>query len=80
MKERNSKVCDRIKAVLLSSEGWIRKGVEKMIATVAGRSRVNLTGAIDLESMSIFTQEYKTIDGEATIDFLKYLDNSKGCS
>ena len=58
------------------TSGWIRKGVEKMIATVAGRSRINLTGAIDLESMSIFTREYKTIDGEATIDFLKHLDES----
>jgi len=58
------------------TSGWIRKGVEKMIATVAGRSRINLTGAINLESMSIFTREYKTIDGEATIDFLKYLDES----
>jgi transposase len=58
------------------TSGWIRKGVEKMIATVASRSRINLTGAIDLESMSIFTQEYKTINGESTIDFLKYLDKS----
>lgn len=58
------------------TSGWIKKGVEKMIATVAGRSRINLTGAIDLESMSLFTQEYKTINGEATIDFLKYLDKS----
>ena len=58
------------------TSGWIRKGVEKMIATVAGRSRINLTGAIDLESMSIFTGEYKTIDGEATIDFLKHLEHS----
>jgi transposase len=58
------------------TSGWIRKGVEKMIATVAGRSRVNLTGAIDLESMSIYTREYKTIDGKATIDFLRYLDES----
>ena len=58
------------------TSGWIRKGVEKMIATVAGRSRINLTGAIDLKSMSIFTREYQTINGEATIDFLKYLDES----
>jgi len=58
------------------TSGWIRKGVEKMIATVAGRSRINLTGAIDLESMSIFTREYQTINGDATIDFLKYLDES----
>ena len=58
------------------TSGWIRKGVEKMIATVAGRSRVNLTGAIDLKNMSIFTKDYKTINGNATIDFLKYLDES----
>jgi len=58
------------------TSGWIRKGVEKMIATVAGRSRINLTGAIDLETMSIFTREYETINGESTVDFLKYLDSS----
>ena len=58
------------------TSGWIRKGVEKMIATVASRSRINLTGAIDLESMSIFTKEYKTINGASTVDFLKYLDES----
>jgi transposase len=51
------------------TSGWIRKGVKKMIATVAARSRINLTGAIDLESMSIFTGEHKTINGESTIDF-----------
>jgi len=56
--------------------GWIKKGVEKMIATVAGRSRINLTGAINLANMSIFTRDYKTINGESTIDFLKYLDVS----
>ena len=27
------------------SYGWIKKGVEKLIATVAGRKRINLTGA-----------------------------------
>ena len=58
------------------TSSWIRKGVKKMIATVAGRSRVNLTGAIDLNNMAIFTKDYKTIDGEATIDFLKHLDHS----
>lgn len=54
--------------------GWIRKGVEKMIATVAGRSRINLTGAIDLNTMSIMTREYETINGGATIDFLKTIE------
>lgn len=57
------------------SYGWIRKGVEKMIATVAGRKRINLTGAIELNTLSIITNEYETINGGATIDFLeKVLD------
>ena len=58
------------------SSGWIRKGTEKTIATVASRKRVNLTGAVDLENMSIFTKNYETINGASTIDFLRYLDKS----
>lgn len=56
------------------TSGWIRKGVEKMIATVASRSRINLTGAIDLNTMSIITREYETINGSATVDFLKTIE------
>jgi len=57
------------------SYGWIKKGEDKMIATVAGRKRINLTGAIELNSLSILTHEYETINGSATIDFLeKVLD------
>lgn len=58
------------------TNGWIRKGVEKMIATVASRSRINLTGAIDLNTMSIMTREYETINGSATVDFLKAIEEA----
>lgn len=54
--------------------GWIRKGVEKLIATVASRKRINLTGAIDLNTMSVLTREYETINSNATIDFLKAIE------
>jgi len=58
------------------SYGWIKKGVEKLIATVAGRKRINLTGAIELNTLSIITDEYETINGTATIKFLeKVLDS-----
>lgn len=53
------------------SYGWIKKGVEKLIATVAGRKRINLTGAIELNTLSLITAEYKTINGSATVDFLE---------
>jgi transposase len=54
--------------------GWIRTGVEKLIATTTGHGRINLTGAINLETMSIVTREYETINGSSTVDFLKALE------
>lgn len=51
--------------------GWIKKGKEKLIATVAGRKRINLTGAIELTTLSIITNEYETINGAATVKFLE---------
>jgi hypothetical protein len=58
---------------------WVRKEVEKQIARVAFRKRVNLTGAIDLNAracidMSVFTCEYEMINGSSTVDFLKLLE------
>jgi transposase len=56
--------------------GWIRTVVEKLIATTASGSRVNLTGAIDLNTMAIITREYQTIDSTSTINFLKAVEAS----
>jgi transposase len=58
------------------SSGWIRTGVEKMIATVARRDRVNITGAIDLSSMTVVSKDYETINGVSTVEFLKLIDAS----
>jgi len=58
------------------TSGWIRTGVEKVIATVADRKRVNLTGAVNIESMAVFAKDYETVNGHSTIDFLQYLDES----
>lgn len=54
--------------------GWIRRGVEKLIATVASRQRLNITGAIDLSTMSVLTREYETINGMSTIQFLQAIE------
>ena len=54
--------------------GWIRTGVEKLIATVASRQRLNITGAIDLNTMSVLTHEYETINGSSTINFLQAIE------
>jgi transposase len=54
--------------------GWIRRGVDKLIATVASRKRINITGAIDLSTMSVLTQEYESINGASTIAFLRAIE------
>jgi transposase len=56
--------------------GWIKTGVEKLIATTSGHSRINLTGAINLTTMDIVTREYETINGSSTVDFLKAIESA----
>jgi len=47
--------------------GWIRKGKknDKLIKTTASRSRLNLLGSINLESMEITIAAHETIDSKA---------------
>jgi len=45
--------------------GWIRTGVDKPIATTASRTRLNLMGSINLESMKVTLNAYETIDSAA---------------
>jgi transposase len=45
--------------------GWIRKGKDKLIPTTASRTRVNLFGSINLRTMSVTINQYKTIDSES---------------
>lgn len=56
--------------------GWIRTGVNKPIATVANRARINLTGAINLATMTVVKRTYETINGSNTVDFLKALEKA----
>ncbi len=57
------------------SHGWIRTGANKLISTTASRTRVNLTGSINLETMEVLTNEYETINGQTTIQFLKMIES-----
>jgi transposase len=50
--------------------GWFKKGKDKEIETTAGRKRVNLIGALNLENMNLVRKDFETIDGQAVIKFL----------
>ncbi len=45
--------------------GWIRKGQDKQIATIASRTRINLLGSINLETMGVTIASHETIDSKA---------------
>lgn len=56
------------------SYGWIKKGVRKELAANSGRSRLNLTGAIDLISRKLHVSEDKTLNADSTIAFFKQVE------
>lgn len=54
--------------------GWIRKGQRKELPTTSGQKRMNILGALDLESMRLMHKEFDTIDADAVLVFLKNLE------
>lgn len=53
------------------SYGWIKKGKDKQIETTASRTRLNITGAINIKNREIIIEKYDTINSINLIDFLK---------
>jgi len=51
--------------------GWIKKGKAKQIKTTASRTRINITGAININSRKVITETYETINSINLIKFLK---------
>lgn len=54
--------------------GWIKKGQDKIIEVNSGRKRLNIMGAISLETMKFEYKMFDTINGAATIEFLQQLE------
>lgn len=55
------------------SYGWIKKGKDKLIATAASRTRLNLMGALNLETMRVDVKSYETLDSDAMADYWLHL-------
>lgn len=59
-----------------SVAGWILKNEIKTLGTTARQERLHFIGAIELTDMQLVINEYSTIDGVNTVDFLKLLARS----
>jgi len=48
--------------------GWMKKGQEKELKANCGRQRLNINGALDIETLEPVTGFYDTINADSTID------------
>ena len=56
--------------------GWIKKGVRKEIPANSGRSRLNLSGAVDVISHNVIVQSDKTLNAISTISFFQKIEKA----
>ena len=56
--------------------GWIKKGERKEIPANSGRSRLNLSGVIDVINHKVLVQEDEMLNAEATMSFLRKLEDA----
>lgn len=56
------------------SYGWIKKGCEKELKANCGRQRLNINGAIDIETLEPVTDFYDTINCDSTIDLFSKIE------
>jgi transposase len=59
-----------------SAYGWIKKGVRKEIPANTGRSRLNLSGIIDVTNHNVLIHEDKTLNAESTIRFFQKIEDA----
>lgn len=55
------------------TQGWIRKGKDKPIATTASRTRLNLLGSINLEQMDVTISNYQTLNSQSMAEHFQTL-------
>lgn len=53
------------------ASGWIKKGTEFEVKTNSGRQRVNINGAIEINSLKVVSRSCKTVNKNSMCDLLK---------
>ena len=58
----------------IPSYGWIKKGREKALKANCGRQRLNINGAINIETLEPTTGFYDTINADSTINLFSKIE------
>jgi transposase len=54
--------------------GWIRRGKDKTLKSHGGRRRVNIHGAVDIETMEVVTDFTKRVNKESSLRLLRKIE------
>jgi transposase len=54
--------------------GWIKRGETREIKTNSGRARLNLHGALNIETLDVVIIESETVNAESTINLLQAIE------
>jgi transposase len=54
--------------------GWIMKGHTKTLPSNTGRKRINIQGAVNLETHELISTVHETLDKDSTIEILKKIE------
>jgi len=60
----------------VSSYAWILKGQEKEVPTNTGRKRININGAINIDSYEAIAREDERINAQSTIELFKQIEEA----
>ena len=60
----------------MAAYGWIKRGEKRELKTNSGRERLNLHGAINVETHQVTIIESETVNAESTIDLLSEIEQS----
>jgi transposase len=60
----------------IPSYGWIKRGQEKELKANCGRQRLNINGAINIETLESTTGFYDTINADSAIDLFSKIQKS----
>lgn len=53
--------------------GWIKRGVDKTLKQTASRTRINVVGAVELESMNVLSEFVETVNSQTVLTFFDAL-------
>lgn len=58
----------------MAAYGWIKRGQDRKLKTNSGRQRLNLHGAINIESLEMTVIESESVNSDSTLDLLESLN------